>query len=230
MVTIDAGVLTAALISLIGALGAILGAIAVTIRQRAQTRSYTGQKQADGQLVEERSRANALDSLSEIARQGNVFQQQMIEVVRESTRSNEKHAAEMRGMVAMLNDHSSTLKNAVLGMDETQAHITGIHQDMSAIKDVTASLETNLGENIKGQFGGVIEELKNVGAQIGALVVDIQSRDGHTNTRLTELVILFKDAEKRLMTMLEPIVIKHMAALLPSDNTLLNGQDKEQTT
>ncbi len=212
------------------AITAIIGAIAIVIRQWSQTRSYAGKKQADGQLMEDKSRANALDTLSEIARQGVAVQLSMVEAVREQTRESGEGRAQMRGMVTMLDDHSKALKNAVLGIDETQVQITGIRSDMSAIKTTTDSLETNLGETVKDQFGPVIEELKNVGAQIGVLVTEVQSRDGHTNTRLTELVILFKDAEKRFMQMLEPIVIKHMAEFLPSDTSPMNGQEKEQTT
>ena len=188
-----------------GIITTLVGALALAIGRWSSTRSYAGQKQADGQLAEDKSRANALDSLSEIAKQGNVFQQQMIEVVRESTRSNEKNAAEMRGMVAMLDGHGKL------------------------IRDTTSALETNLEENIKGQFGPVIEEIKNIGSQIGVLVVDVQSRDGHVKTQLTELVILFKDAEKRFMQMLEPIVLKHMSDLLAPDTAPLNGQEKDHS-
>jgi len=169
MVTIDPSVFYAAL-------GALLTAAAFALRQWSITRTYTEGKQADGQLIKDTASAGAWETLSEIAKTGNVFQQQMIKVVEDSTRANEKSAAEMRGMVAMMDGFGTVLKNAVLGIDETQAHITSIHSDTAAIKNTTDSLETNLGESIKGQFGPVVEELKNIGTQISVLVVDIQSR------------------------------------------------------
>jgi len=224
MVTIEPQILSGVIGS---AITMIAGGLAVWLRSSASSRAYDAKSRADGYTTQENAKASANDALIDIAKQGIVFQQQMIKVVEDSTRANEKSAAEMRGMVAMMDGFGTVLKNAVLGIDETQAHITSIHSDTAAIKNTTDSLETNLGESIKGQFGPVVEELKNIGTQISVLVVDIQSRDGHTNTRLAELVVMFKDAERRFMSMLEPIVVKHMAGLT-TDGVPQNGHSEVQ--
>jgi hypothetical protein len=219
-------------------------AIAVWVRSNASSREYREKSQADGYTKQENVKAAANDALIDIAKQGVVFQQKMIEVVQENTRANEKSSAEMRGMVTMMDGFGTVLKNAVIGWDDTQgqipairentAQIPGIRDNVQAIQTVTATLETDIGETVGIQIGvqvkPIVDALLGVEIEVKNLVRDSQERDARTNTSLLELVAGIEKARTEFMRMLEPIVIKHMTEFLPADKPIVNGIEKGVTS
>lgn len=211
--------------ALYAAIGAIATALAFWLRQWAITRSHVQTKEADGKLISEKARAdtqileqqsnaNAINALTEIARTGVVVQQSMVEAVREYTRVNGEHAAQLRGMVTMMDDLAKGLRNVVIGMDDITGQFPLMATDVKAIKGVTDSLETNIGETLIDQFAPVVTELRSIGTQITGLIGEVQQKDTQINSRLTDLITQFKDAEGRLMRVLEPVVIQHIGELV----------------
>jgi hypothetical protein len=238
MITIEAQVINAFIVSVIGGIGAILGAIAMTIRQRSLTRNQVETRQAEGVLIAEKARADgytlqekssaaAIDTLSEIAKTSIVIQQNMVEAVREYTRVNGEHSAQLRGMVTMMDDFAKVLKNVVIGMDDVTGHLPGMATDIKSIAVVTSSLETNIGETVVEQFGPVVAELKTIGTQITGLITEVQDKDTQINTRLTELITKFQEAEVRLMRLLEPVVIQHISELVQNGSPAIKPSSEE---
>lgn len=195
MVTIDAQIINAIIISIIGGVGGILGALAMRIRYNSQANSHAVTTRADGDLIAEKSRAGVLADISEIAKTGVQTQKEVIAVVRENTNAFNENAAEMRGMVAMSKELTQALRNATVGMDETHVNITAIKTDMTTTAGVLKSLPTEL-ESINTQFGPVVDELKGIGIRIA-----------QTNDRLTELFTEFRGAERRVLAILEPYAL-----------------------
>jgi hypothetical protein len=202
-------------------LTAFVGAIAYGMRERSKTRSYTEKKRADGDLVTEESQAKSLVTLTEIASRSVDVQREMVAVTRDSTRAAGENAAELRGMIAMLNEHSKIVRNATISMDEVAVQIPGMKTELHAIHETTSSLQTNIQTDIEGtmneQFGPIVVAMTNVGVQVAALVVAVQTKDGEINSRLTQLITDFQAAETRLMKVLEPIVLKHTIGELPHE-------------
>jgi uncharacterized protein YoxC len=133
----------------------------------------------------------------------------MVAVTRDSTRAAGENAAELRGMIAMLSDHSKVVRNATISMDEVAVQIPGMKTELHAIHETTSSLQTDIEGTINEQFGPIVVAMTNVGIQMAALVVAVQTKDGEINGRLTQLITDFQAAETRLMKVLEPIVLKH---------------------
>lgn len=218
------------------------GAFAFWMRSNATSRAYTEKSRADGTFLQEQSQAAITSAMVDAVKQGNVFQQKMIEVVQENTRANEKSSAEMRGMVTMLDGFGNVLKNAVIGWDDAQgqipvirenaAQIPAIRDSVLEIKTVTATLETDIGETVGTQIGlqvkPIVDSLLGVETELKNLVRDSQERDTRTNSSLLELVAGIEKARKEFMRVLEPIVIKHMNEFLPGDKPIENGKEKEE--
>lgn len=204
-------------------------AIAFGIRQWAMSWVYSEKSRADNATTQENVRADANAALIDIAKQGNVFQQKMIQVVEENTRASEKSAAETRGMITMMDGFGSVLKNAVIGMDETHVNISSVKSDQTAIKNAISTLPTELGDSINTTIGPIVDELKNIGVQVRGVASEITTRDIQLNERLTTLIDRFQRAETWLMRTLEPIVIAQMKELLPPDTPSTEANHKEDT-
>jgi hypothetical protein len=251
MYTIDAQTVNAiifAFLGLIGGFSAILGAIAMSMRSRSASDSHEKQVKADGALIAEKARAEvatlqekssneAVLAVVEIAKQGVFIQQQLLDAVREYTRVNGEHSAQMRGMVTMMDDFARVLKNVVIGMDDVTGHIPSMATDIKAIAGVTATLETNIDATVSEQFGPVVLELKIIGGQITDLIREVQAKDGQINARLTELIIKFQEAEGRVMRTLEPVVLQHIGEFVANGNlaikpppTFIDEKDKKHET
>lgn len=217
-------------------LTAIVGGIVFVLRESASTRRYAGQAradaekaQADGDLITVRAQASLLADVSAMAKTGIETQKSVIEVVRENTNAFSESAAEMRGMVAMNKELREALRHVALGTDEAHQHISGMQSDVTAIKDVTSTLETNLEESIGSiseQFGPIVLALTSIGNQLAALIKAVSEKDDAIKTQLTALITDFHGAETRLMKTLEPIVIKHLSDFLPADAPAGNPNGK----
>lgn len=218
-------------------LTAIVGGIVFVLRESASTRRYAGKQRADaekaqseGELITVKAQAGLLADVSTMAKTGTEALKSVVEVVRENTNAFNENAAEMRGMVAMNKELREALRGVAQGTDEAQQHISGIKSDVTAIKDVTSTLETNLGESIGSiseQFGPIVIALTSIGNQLAALIKAVSEKDDAIKQHLATLITDFHDAETRLMKTLEPIVIKHLSELLPADTPIQNGQDKD---
>jgi hypothetical protein len=214
-----------------GGLGAILMAIAFGLRQWAVSWAYSSNARTDVYTLQEKSQAAITSAVVDAVKQGNVFQQKMIEVVEQNTRANEKSAAETRGMISMLDGFGTVLKNAIIGWDEAQgqipairenaAQIPAIGENIQAIRKVADTLETNLEGSLNDQFGPVVTALTGIGKQLGELVIEVKTKDGEINGRLTTLIETFQAAEKNLLKTLEPIVLAHMSAIAKDPKTIV---------
>jgi hypothetical protein len=232
-----------------GALGALIAAVAFWIRSQAQTRraaqdakSYADKQHSDGQLVIDKAQATVLTDIAEIAKAGVKTQEGVIAVVRENTKAFQENTkafqentTEFRNLSTSIYENTSAIRAAAVGMDETgaavgviQVSVSEIQSDVDKIEKVTATLETNLGEtfktSFKDQFGPVIATLTSIDEQITTLARELQSQDGRINQHFGELTLAFQDAKKQFLTILEPIVLKHVADFLPHDE---NGKEKD---
>lgn len=205
-------------------LGGLIAAFTFFVRQWAVTRSYVGQKKADGDLATQTAEAALLTDIASIAKGSALTANAVLDVVRENTKASAESAAQTQGMLMMFKEFKEKLHNATLGMDEMSGRIPHIETGIADIK----SAQTELGGTLNEQFGPVVDALKGIGGQLTTLVAEIQANDGHTNTRLTELITAFQQAEKRLLKTLEPIVIRHMTEARKTDtHPALNGKDSQ---
>lgn len=172
---------------------------------------------AEGYTLQERTSNTAIETLAEIAKQGVVIQQSMVETVRELGRTMNDNASQMRGMILMQETHSKGLRDVVENVDEVSSVIPKIDDKLGAINAVTATLETDIGESISQQFGPIVIALTEIGAKLSELVNAVSAKDNEINARLTILITDFHSAETRLMKALEPIVLKHIKDFLPAD-------------
>ena len=207
--------------TLLVSLGALAAAIGFFVRQWAITRAYVGQKKADGDLATQTAEAGLLSDISNIAKGSAQTTQAVIDVVRENTKAATENAAQMQGMVIMFKEYKQILHDATIGVDEMSSRLPAIETGITAIQ----TAQTELGGSLNDQFGPVVDALKGIGGQLTVLVTEIQNSDTHTNTRLTELISAFQEAEKRLLQTLEPIVIRHMA----DTQIVLNGKEKDHS-
>jgi hypothetical protein len=211
----------AVLLALASAFGGLITAFAFWLRENASARSYSDKARADGYTLQEKSRADVVESLTKIVEQGNEFQRQgiviqqnMLEAMRDNTRVNDKHAGEMRGMVIMMNGFGDVLKNAVVGVDDLQGQTKVIGANTQAIREVVDTLETNLGEGIADQLGPIVDVLTGIRAELKDLSHDISSIDDKFTKRVNELLERFERAEAWLMKELTPIAEEHIQELV----------------
>lgn len=224
-------VLTALAVSVAG----LITAISLYIRERAITRSYVEKARADDGSKKEEAQANRDNALAEIAKQGVLLQQNMIDAINQNTRAftelaktTNEGTAETRGMITILKEGRDAIRSAAIAVDDLTEQMPDLKTDVQGIKGVTDSLKTDLEgsitQSVAQQFGPVVAELKGIGTLLTTIAGNIDAKDGRMNDHLTALIELVKGVELRLMTTLEPIILKHLAELLPNEG---NHKDKD---
>jgi hypothetical protein len=219
--------------ALVIALAGLITAVGFYVRERAVTRTYVEKARADDGTKKEEAQAHRDNTLAEIAKQGVNNQQLMIDALNQNTRAftemtktANENTAETRGMISVLNNVISATRSATITVEEQTAHITAVGVDVKEIKDVTETLQTDIEGSITHQFGPVVAELKGIGTLLTTIASNIDAKDGTMNDRLTALIELIKGVELRLLTVLEPIVLKHLAELMPNEG---NHKEKDNS-
>jgi hypothetical protein len=204
---IDSTVLGSLLMLLAGVLGFSIKGLVTSLMYSRKQRSDSEKAASDGDLITKKAQADLISSVAATADSSVKILQQVMAVVERNTSAADASAAKMEGMVLTLAALAPDVKIAIGGMLEAQTGINDIKSNVLEIKGVT----TSLGDDIKDQFAPVVDAMRDIGKRLDLFVIEIQQKDGHTNARLTELSIAFTEAEKRFVSMLEPIVIKHLA-------------------
>jgi hypothetical protein len=235
MITIDPSVFW-------GSVGILVAAIAFGIREYFKTRreaqaarSYTEKQQSDGQLVIDKAQAAVLADISAIARQGVKTQEKMLEVVAANsdafnryTKAEEMRLAEIKALNVTLSDQTSAIRAATVGMDETGVTIAALATSIGKIDTATEGLEANLGATFREAFtshlGPVVQSLSSIDERLKTLAFDLASKDSTIVQHFSELTAAFQDAKNQFATLLEPLVLRHISDLLPTDN---NGKEKD---
>jgi uncharacterized protein YoxC len=222
-----------AFIGVLGGFGTILGAIAIWIQLRAKANNLRieGQvekenKRAEADLITTKAQAELLADVAAMAKVGTEALKSVVEVVRDNTIAANASAAGLQGMLAMSQELRDAVRRATIGMDEANGTIAVMSSDVTAIRGVTASIEshqTNLGDNLKDQLSGILIQITKVNASMAELVAEIQNTSGRTNAKLIELIESVKAADKRAMDLLGQFVTDHMPDFLPTDTPPDNG-------
>lgn len=221
----------AVVLALLGAIAGLITAVGFYVRERALTRSYVEKARADDGTKKEEAQANRDNTLAEIAKQGVTNQQLMIDALNQNTRAftemtktTNENTAETRGMIAMLKDNTTAVRSAAIAVDDLSEQMPGLKTDVSVIKGVTDTLQTDIEGSISQQFGPVVAELKGIGTLLTTIANNIDTKDGKMNDHLDELIKLLQGVELRLMKALEPVILKHLSDLLPNEG---NHKEKE---
>lgn len=207
MITIDPQVVFAGFVA---SMTALVTAAGFWIRERALTRSYVEKQRADADRTKEETAAKRDNALIDIARQGAVVQQNLLEVVNQNTqafteltRSNNQSAAETRGMITMLNDNTRAVRSNTLAMDEMTEKVT---TDLQDIKGVASTLTTDIRTTINEQLAPAVLAITGIGDAITTLVEAATAKDISLDRHLTELIGEFRRMHKELATHLEPLI------------------------
>lgn len=201
----------------VGILIAIVGTLLYVLRSRTDAHSHAEKTGSDT----EKAYADALLLLARNGESTNRFLGEMVSTSRET-------AAELRGMIAMLDSNTKATRANALSLDDLSGQMPAIKTGLLEIKTAT----TDLGGTINDQFGPVVDELKSIGIQLKGLAGDVLVKDDKINANLTVLLQRFERAERWLMQKLEPLVLAHMQDLLPPDKPdtpLTEANHKEAT-
>jgi hypothetical protein len=180
-----------------------------------------------GALVKLVDKLGTMDDQSRLERTQMIGRMEgMTTAILQVDRRGEGVTKSLDGMVTTLDEFGMRIQN-----------IPRIDSNVTEIKSVTAAIETNLGETINEQIGPVVAVLTSIDTGLKSLVKDSQERekdsqerDSRIHATLIELTALFQEAKAQFMKLLEPIVIKHMAELLPADKPIVNGIEKGVTS
>ncbi len=183
------------------ALGVLITAIAFAIRQWSLTRSKTDGDRSTGQLAINTAQAEGMKTLASIASQSLDVQKDLRDVIRENGVAFNQNAAEMRGMLAMLDGHNKILRDTVLTVDDMSAQVTGISK-------VTTTLQTDIEGSLTGQIGPVVIAIQGIGKQLDTLNTTLQTKDEATIKLMGQLQFSFGALETTLLKMLEPIALR----------------------
>lgn len=220
--------LVVAFAAFVGSAGTILTAMAFYIRSNANaiktnsdTAGYAEKARADVEVLRERSASNVTDKLVEIAaasmkiqQDGLKIQQEMVEVARANGQAFNENAAQMRGMVAMQDDHTKLLRTTAQSIDDVQSQVAGITK-------VTTTLQTDIEGTLGGQYGAIVAALTGIGVQLAALVTS-SATNATIEARLTEITQELRLTHKQFMEKLSPLVLKHLGEIT-DENHAENG-------
>lgn len=176
----------------------LITAIAVWIRQRSQSQFNTN-KTADDMGA----------AVIDMAKQGQTVVLSLRDVVVANTLSNERNAAELKGIMLAFESRNKDVDEVVTGY---RTHYPLLQEGIKTIQ----SSQTELGDSITelSQFGPVVDALKDVGGQVRKLAEEIEKSDRTTNLRLSELTAAFQLAETRFVDRLDKFVAQRSTATI----------------
>jgi uncharacterized protein YeeX (DUF496 family) len=192
------------------------GLFGYVVRSRTDANSFV-------QKTDSSTEKTYADALLLLARNGDTANQ----IQRDMVTSTKEVAAEMRGMLSMLDANTKATRAASMSIDdingqipgirENAAQIPGIRDNVQAIQTVTATLETNLGESIKDQLAPAVTVLMSIDKQLTSLVADSLDRDGRTNNTLIELMTVVKEVRTDFLQRIERFILRDINQFLPPD-------------
>ncbi len=192
------------------ALGVLITAIAFAIRQWSLTRSKTDGDRSTGQLAIDTAQAKGLETLNTIASQSLDVQKDLRTVIIENSKASSDAAAQMRGMLLMLDGHGKLLRDTALAVDDVSAGIAGISK-------VTTTLQTDIEGSLTGQLGPVVIAIQGIGKQLDILNTTLQTKDEATIKLMERLQFSFGALETTLLKMLEPIALRTLSEIHPDN-------------
>jgi hypothetical protein len=169
------------------------------------------------------------DALLLLARNGDTANQ----IQRDMVASTREVAAEMRGMVAMLDANTKATRATAMSVDDINGQmpvirtnvqeIPGIRDNVQAIHNVATTLETNLGESIKDQLAPAVTVLMSIDSRLTSLVADSLDRDGRTNNTLIELMTIVKEVKTEFLQRIERFILRDINQFLPPDTPIVTA-------
>jgi uncharacterized membrane protein len=207
------------------------GLFGYVVRSRTDANSYV-------QKTDSATEKTYADALLLLARNGDTANQ----IQREMVMSTREVAAEMRGMLAMLDANTKATRTTAMGIDDISGQIPGIRTNVEeipgirdsvkAIETVTATLETNLGESfgesIKDQLAPAVTVLVRLDSLLTSLISDSLQRDERTISTLVELMGIVKDLKTEFLQKVERYVLRDIGQFLTPDKPIENGKEKEE--
>ncbi len=183
------------------ALGVLITAIAFAIRQWSLRSTKTDGDRSTGQLAIDTAQAEGMKTLASIASQSLDVQKDLRSVIVENGKASSDAAAQMRGMLLMLDGHNKLLRDTALAVDDVNAGIAGISK-------VTTTLATDIEGSLTGQIGPVVIAIQGIGKQLDTLNTTLQTKDEATIKLMGQLQFAFGALETTLLKMLEPIALR----------------------
>ncbi len=180
---------------LAAAFAGLIGAWAMSIRQNATARTYTIKNESDSDKALKDAQIEAQKTFIRIADRFASGQDTFFKLVTDNINANNQNAAELRGMLLMLDSQGKSItdvRNLVMGMN---THVT----------DLEGSFAT--------QFGPVVTAIQSIGAQIDLLSAAFKLGDEATITAMSGLQSSFGSIESYLIKMLERLDLKTMGEL-----------------
>lgn len=217
---IDQTILNAFLVALISGISGLLGAWALSWKRKSETTAHVEKSEADskGELIT--AILELAQGMNENNKQAGIERQQTLMAI-------ERSGGRTEGMMAVLVEHTKSVKDLVLEIDEFGGrlqHLPQIKSDIGEIKTSMAplsALETNLGEtfseSLSGQLEPVVNALRDVETAMLNLGKELKAQNSLTFAGLEKLTGLFYEAKLEFMRRISPKVEEHIDEFLPKD-------------
>lgn len=202
---------------LIGVFMSIVGTLLYVLRGRTDAQNHVQKTESDVEKVH-------ADALLMLAKNGEVSNQ----IQREQVSSTREAAAELRGILVMLETNTKATRDTAISIDEVTVHIPVIKSGIEEIK----TQQTDLSGSFKGEFGAVAVALVGIGTQLTALTKEVKDKDIKISGHLINLIEAFRQAETRLLKMLEPYALAQADKLrtLTATATTTTIEEKQEIT